>query len=210
VPRGSPWRSPRSSSGGAGRSWQATRKSGWVHRAQEPAEGTRQKQRPRPGVDALARDIHEGDLEPVTGVRAAGPHEVTGEGLPVGRCRATSACHGSGSGGSVPCARSRSRRSTSIDSPSVPWNTQPASGDRQPRHGAATMAVTMRLPMRLACPRSETTRHTPAGLRRPTGPARAISAAGTARLRTIKGTKTVQGMRTASARAQRLRRRPPG
>ena len=36
-----------------------------VHRAEQPAKGPGQKQRPRPGIDALARDIHEGDLEPV-------------------------------------------------------------------------------------------------------------------------------------------------
>ena len=67
---------------------------------------------------------------------------------PYADCSAISACQGSGRSGSTPWARSRSRRSTSIDSPSVPCTP---SRDRD-RHSASIIAA-MIPRMRTAPPR---------------------------------------------------------
>ena len=56
-----------------------------LHRAEQAAEGTGQQQRPGAGVDPLARDVHQRDLEVVAVAGPVGHDEVTGERVAVRR-----------------------------------------------------------------------------------------------------------------------------
>ena len=89
--------------------------------AEQPAERARQQQRARAGLHALARDVDEDHLQPASVRRSRGDDEVARERLPVCRLDGGLRVPPAGQVGSSPNARSRSRRSTNIDSPRLPW-----------------------------------------------------------------------------------------
>ena len=90
-------------------------------RAEQPTEGTGQQQGTGARVDALAGDVDERDLQRLPSSERVATRKSPENDAPPAERSTTSADQPSGSAGISPCARRRSRRSTSIESPRVPW-----------------------------------------------------------------------------------------
>ena len=119
-------------------------------RAEQPAERAGQQERARARVDALAGHVDERRSQDLARRCRVGDEEVAGERRATGRAQHHVGRTIRGSSGSSPCARSRSRRSTSIDSPRRPCTPSRARDRATAARRWPSPPTTSRLPWRTA------------------------------------------------------------
>ena len=129
-----PSRSPRPSPGAPGSAFAARQELLRRRRAEQAAERAGQQQRPAAGVDALAGHVDERRPRELAVADGPATRKSPENDAPPAERSTTSADQPAGSTGSSPCARSRSRRSTSIDSPRVPCTPSRARDAREQQH----------------------------------------------------------------------------